>query len=83
MVICRQEKESNLALGEDLNINMPFQLCGNLSVRLSVCLSVCLQQIRQQPSLDESTGSTVSGESIPYSIIRLWGGSHSAPLIIW
>ena len=41
MVICRQEKESNLALGEDLNINMPFQLCGNLSVRLSVCLSVC------------------------------------------
>ena len=61
-----------------LNMNMAFNLV------VTVC--VCLQQMRQQPSLDESTGSTVSGERTLLFLMAssdyVEGRSQSAPLII-
>lgn len=57
-----------------------------LAFNLVVTVCVCLQQMRQQPSLDESTGSTVSGEHTPLfrmeSSDYVEGRSQSAPLII-
>lgn len=61
-----------------LNVNMAFNLV--------VIVSVCLQQMRQQPSLDESTGSTVSGEHTPLFLVTssdyVEGRSQSVPVII-